>query len=393
MNPFFARANELHDEMVATRRVIHQNAGVGFDLRENAEYIKGRLREMGIEPSEVCECGITATIGTSGKTVLLRADYDALPMAEESGLPFAATNGTCHACGHDLNATSLLYAAKMLKEREGELTGRVKLMFQPAEELGKGAKAMIEGGLLENPTVDAAIGLHMGIGEAHTKVGSVTYTRGPLFAACDRVEIIVHGKGGHGAFPFDCIDPITTGARILLGLQNIIPYEIDSAQRAFLTFGVFEGGKANNAIPEQVRMVGTLRTINEDTRAFIKKRIGEIATGIADAMRCTVDIDMDSASIPMGITDVAMCDALHPYIEEICPTVNVKNELRVMGSEDYAEVCSRVPAITVEVGAGTPADGYAYTVHKPQVTFNEECLLYGSSMFANLAYNWLKDNA
>lgn len=394
MNAFLERATRLKDEMTAARRVIHQNGGVGFDLRENADFIMARLREMGIEPREICPCGIVATIGTGGKTVLLRADYDALPLAEESGLPFAATNGSCHACGHDFNAVSLLYAAKMLKEREGELKGTVKLMFQPAEELGKGAKAMIDAGLLENPAVDVAFGLHMGIGEDDCSLGDVAYTRGPRFAAADKINIIIKGRGGHGAFPSKSIDPITTAARVILGLQNIIPMEIDSAQRAILTFGAISGGKANNSIPDEVQLAGTLRTLDEDVRAFMRTRIREIATGIAQAMRCEAVVNLDEGSIPAATMDPALCDAMHASVEEIATgTVHVSHTVTAMGSEDFAEISSRVPAMSVQAGAGSPKEGYHISVHNPKVLFNEDCLIQGAALFANLAFNWLKDNA
>ncbi len=393
MNPFLHRATELKEEMIATRRILHQNAGVGFNLRPNADLIIGRLRDMGIEPREICECGIVATIGSGGKTALLRADYDALPLNEESGLPFAATNGTCHACGHDFNATSLLYAAKMLKEREGELAGTVKLMFQPAEEIGKGAKAMIDGGLLENPKVDAAFGLHMGVGRDECSPGDVSYTRGPRFAACDRIDMIIRGRGGHGAYPFNCVDPITTAARIILALQNIIPMEIDPAKRAILTIGIFRAGQAHNAVPGEAVLGGTLRTLDDDVRAFMRKRIREIATGIAQAMRCELDLDLDSGSMPVGIMNPALCDAMHASIEEICTgIVHVNNDITTMGSEDFAEVCSRVPGMSVQAGAGSPKEGYTTTVHNPKVLFNEDCLVQGAALFANLAFNWLKNN-
>ncbi len=396
MNPFLQRAAQLKDEMIATRRVIHQNAGVGFDLRENADLIMSRLRDMGLEPREICPCGIVATIGSGGsgkKTVLLRADYDALPLNEESGLPFAATNGTCHACGHDFNAVSLLYAAKMLKEREQELAGTVKLMFQPAEEIGKGAKAMIDAGLLEDPPVDVAFGLHMGVGADDCALGDVRYTRGPCFAACDRIEITVKGKGGHGAFPFNGIDPITAAARILLGLQNIIPMEINPARRAILAFGSFHAGSAANAIPGEAVLAGTLRTTDEDVRVFMRGRIREIAENIAQAMRCRAEVNLDASSIPLCVMDPALGDAARPYIDEIrSGSVFVSNEMKAMGSEDFAEVCSRVPGMVVGIGAGSPKEGYTTPVHNPAVLFNEDCLVQGAAMFANLAFSWLRDN-
>ena len=393
MNIFLKQASEMKQDIISARRAIHSNGGVGFDLRENADFIIESLQAMGINAQEICPCGITATIGKGGKTILLRADYDALPFPEESGLPFAATNNTCHACGHDFNAASLLFAAKMLKEREDELSGTVKLVFQPAEELGKGAIAMIDAGVMENPRVDAAMSLHMGIGEEDTDLGDVCYTRGLRFAACDIYTITVIGKSAHGAFPFRGADPITTAARILLALQNIIPMEIDSAERAILTFGCINGGSAHNAIPDKVVLKGTLRTIDNDVRSFMKSRINEIASGIAKAMRCDAEVEIIT-SMPCTVMDPALCDAMHPYIEDVCQgTIHVGNKLAAMGSEDFSEFSERVPSMALQVGAGSPKQGYTYTVHNPKVVYNEDCLIYGAALFANLAFCWLRDNS
>lgn len=394
MNYFLERANEMKDEMVAIRRRIHQNAGIGFDIRENADLIREELAKMGIESTEVCECGVTATIGHGGKCIMLRADYDALPMAEESGLPFAATNGTCHACGHDLNATNLLFAAKMLKERESELKGTVKLMFQPAEEIGAGALAMIRGGLLENPKVDAAVSLHGNVGAPGAYVGTTGYTRGPTFAACDKLIITVRGKGGHGAEPHGAVNPLVIAAQIILALQNIIPSEVNSTERNVLTMCSIVGGKAPNVIQPELQLLGTLRTVDDENRAFIKKRIVEVCEGIAQAMRGEVVCDLDSASLPATVSNVDMCDAIHPYLAEICGAENVAvREGQRMGSEDFSEVASRVPSVGLGLGAGAVEEGYTVGVHNPTVRFKEECLPYGAAIFANVAFSWLRDHS
>ena len=207
---FWKRAQELKDEITQNRRRIHQNAEVGLNLPNTKAFVMEKLREYGLNPTE-CGHGVTATLGKPGKTLLLRADMDALPMPEESGEPFACPTGeTAHACGHDMHTAMLLTAAKMLKENEDALYGTVKLMFQPAEETFEGARDMLENGLLENPPVDAALAYHVAAGKS--PVGFVMYNdSGVMMASVDGFEITVHGRGSHGANPNLAIDPINVG--------------------------------------------------------------------------------------------------------------------------------------------------------------------------------------
>ncbi len=395
MNYFLQKAKDSAEEIRSIRRTIHKNGGTGFDLRENADYIISELKKSGIEAQELFPCGIVATIGHGGKCLLLRADYDALPITEESGLDFAATNGTCHACGHDINAACLLFAAKMLKERESELKGTVKLMFQPAEELGAGAKKMIEAGVLENPPVDASIACHVSTGADNDYVGGTGYVRGPMFAACDHIDMVVRGKGGHGAFPHCAANPINTAALVIAALNSLVSNEVDSAQRAVLSFGSIHGGNAANVIPEEVAIKGTLRTVDKDVRKHLKERIRQISADIAAAFQNTIELDLESSSLPGITTDAAFCDSLHPYLAEVCgeENVDVKNHLLAMGSEDYAEIADRVPSVICWIGAGTAKQGYVFPPHHPKIVFNEECLPYGAAMYANMAFGWLNNEA
>ena len=223
---FLKRAQELKDETTQNRRHIHQNAEVGLNLPNTKAFVMEKLREYGLEPKE-CGHGVTATLGKPGKTLLLRADMDALPMPEESGEPFACPTGkTAHACGHDMHTAMLLTAAKMLKENESALCGTVKFMFQPAEETFEGARDMLESGLLENPPVDAALAYHVAAGK--TPVGFVLYNdTGVMMASVDGFEITIHGRGSHGANPNLAVDPINVGVHIHLALQEFIERDSD----------------------------------------------------------------------------------------------------------------------------------------------------------------------
>ena len=266
---FWKRAQELKDETTQNRRRIHQNAEVGLNLPNTKAFVTEKLHEYGLKPTE-CGHGVTATLGKPGKTLLLRADMDALPMPEESGEPFACPTGeTAHACGHDMHTAMLLTAAKMLKENEDALCGTVKLMFQPAEETFEGARDMLENGLLENPPVDAALAYHVAAGKS--PVGFVMYNdSGVMMASVDGFEITVHGRGSHGANPNLAIDPINVGVHIHLALQELIARESDPTKTCVLTIGQFMAGTAANIIPDTAVLRGTIRTNDKKARRIAR---------------------------------------------------------------------------------------------------------------------------
>ena len=232
---YYERANNLQNETIENRRYIHTNAEIGLEMPKAKKYVMEKLREYGIDAKE-CGHGVSATIGNGGKTILLRADMDALPMPEESGLPFACPTKTeAHTCGHDLHTAMLLTAAKMLKENESELKGTVKLMFQPAEETFEGGKDMINAGILENPKVDVALSYHVGPGGPP---GGYFYNNeAAMMASCDGFRITIKGKGAHGGYPNLSIDPLNIANHIYSGLQHLIARENDPAEPSVLTVG------------------------------------------------------------------------------------------------------------------------------------------------------------
>ena len=242
MNAYLERAQQIAPEIVENRRYIHAHAGVGFDLDDTVERIMSQLAAMGIEGKKCGKAGVVVTLGKPGKTILLRGDIDALPIAEQTNLPFASQNGAMHACGHDFHASMLLGAAKLLKEHESELCGTVKLMFQPAEEKLAGAKDMVEGGFMENPKVDAAFAMHIGTGNDESPIGGVKFTKGPSHASGDSFRIIVQGKGCHGASSYQGVDAINVAAHIVVALEEIPAREVPADQLSIVTVGVFQGG-------------------------------------------------------------------------------------------------------------------------------------------------------
>lgn len=385
---YYERALELKDETIQNRRYLHTNAEVGLDLPKAKAYVMEKLKEYGLEPHE-CGYGVTATLGKGGKTILLRADMDALPMTEESGLDFACTNGNAHTCGHDFHAAMLLTAAKMLKENEAELEGTVKFMFQPAEETFQGSKNMIENGILDG--VDAAIGYHVSPGKM--PVGIYMYNnKTTMMYSVDGFKITVKGKGSHGAYPHAGIDPINIGVHIFLALEALIAREADPSKANVMTIGHFEAGTANNIIPESALLEGTLRTNNPDERKKLVARMKEVAEKTAEVYGGSVEIEMVS-EVPPLICDPKLTDEVVGYMQELnIPGAMPYPGVEASASEDFASVAEKVPAVFMYLSAGYLDERGGYAAHNPKAQFNEDVCPIGSSCYAHCATQWLKNN-
>ena len=385
MNQYLQEAEQIKDTIVADRRQIHQNPEVGIELYTTTEYIMKRLKEMGYEPKEICKSGVMASVGKKGgKTILLRADTDALPMQEDSGLAFQSKNScAAHTCGHDMHAAMLLGAAKLLKEHESELNGEVRLMFQPDEEALTGAKAMIEAGILEG--VDNALALHVMSGKMAP--GNVVTAPGVVAASQDRFVIEVTGTGTHGAMPHLGVDPITVGAHILLGLQELIARELDSTTPVVITVGSFQAGDAANIIPQKAVLQGTIRSLSIESRSFAKQRLVEIAELTAKTYRaeCSVSFPVET---PCNYNNPEFTKQITGYLEEM--NIPVIPAPMGMGSEDFAYVAEQVPSTILIVAAGGEEEKYHYPMHNPKIQFNEDVLPYGTAILVNCAIEVLK---
>ncbi len=391
MNPYLKRAREIAEEITENRRYIHAHAGVGFDLGDTVERIMSQLEAMGIKGEKCGKAGVVVTLGKPGKTILLRGDIDALPIAEQTGLPFASQTGAMHACGHDFHASMLLGAARLLKETEDSLEGTVKLMFQPAEEKLLGAKDMVENGVLENPKVDAALAIHIGTGNEETKIGSVRFTKGPSHASGDSFRIIVQGKGCHGASSYQGVDAVSVAAHIVVALEQIPAREVPADQLSIVTVGVFQGGSACNIIADTAVLEGTIRALDPENRLFLIRRVREIAQGVAQAFRATVTFEEPTGGTPPSINDPALCDQMLPFIQQVVPAdqVIVKENSPSLGSEDFAYVSTKVPSMMLNLGAGSTDQGFQYALHSPFVTPDEGCLPVGAALYAHCAASWL----
>ena len=390
MSDLMKRAEELKDVIVKDRRTIHETPEINAELPETTKYVIKCLKEMGYEPKEICNCGVVATTTPKpGKVLLLRADMDALPMQETSGVDFASKNNYAHTCGHDCHTTILLGAARLLKEREDELEGTVKFMFQPDEEGLTGAQAMIDAGVMENPKVDGAFGMHI-TGEG-LPCGHIGFHEGPFMASSDRFTITIHGKGGHGAYPHTNIDPINVAAHTHIALQEIISREVNTAEPAVLTIGSIHAGDAPNIIPEYAVMEGSIRTYNNDVREYIKSRLVEIAQYTALKFRCTAEVVYTGGVCPL-INESAFTKEMHGYISDFLGADKLHEIPAVMGSEDFALLTGLVPGAFFNIGAEVADPEGRYSCHNPNVVFDESALPIGAATFANCAIQWLKHN-
>ena len=397
MKKYFEEAKNLQSELVEIRRELHMTPEIGMDLPITTQIVKNRLESLGLEPKLYGKSGISVTIGKKeGKCFLIRGDMDALPIKEEADISHRSKNENMHACGHDFHTTMLLGAAKLLKDNENSINGKVKLMFQPGEELLAGAKEMIKEGILENPKVDAAAMIHVYPGIDAKSGTFVLPEKGFFSTASDWYEVNIQGKGGHAAMPDLTIDPLMVMSHIHLTLQNITSQEISKEDFGIISTTIMKGGVVDNAIPDTAYMRGSIRTLTEDTRKLIFKRIPEVANGIAQSFGATVNPVMIEGC-PASVVDEDLCTFVRTALKDemgedsvIYPEeVGMK---RLGGSEDFSYITQEVPSTMLLLAAGRPEDGFKYGVHHPKVEFDEEILHRGSAALCIMATKWLEEN-
>ncbi len=389
-----ALASELRETIIEDYKFLHQCPGVGFDISETYEYVKNRLVEIGCVPAKCGKSGLIVDMGNTnddenGKCILLRADMDGLMLKEESGLEYASRNGRIHACGHDMHTAMLLGAARILKQYEKEINGRIRLMFQPAEEILEGAKDMIASEVLKNPKVDAGIMLHVMTALPFECGTVVVSSPGVSAPAADYFSIRVKGVGGHGAMPEKAIDPLNIGAHILLALQNINSRELPSGERAVVTIGSISSGEAYNIIPDEIIMRGTMRAFDEEVRGFIKERIIVISEGVAGGFRGSAQVSFDRGC-PTLLNDKNLSCYIEKSMVELLGKEKVftTNELSKgksnggSGSEDFAYISHEIPAVMLGLVAGHSEKGYEHNLHHPKVKFDLDALAYGAAVYA-----------
>jgi amidohydrolase len=389
------------DQVVEWRRDLHQNPELSFEEKRTAGIVAKHLRSLGIEVTEgVGRTGVVGVLkgGKPGPVVALRADMDALPVTEEVDVPFRSVKkatyngdevGVMHACGHDSHVAMLMGAASVLAGMRAELPGTVKFIFQPAEEGEGGAVAMIEDGVLENPRPEAIFGLHV-MSAWHT--GTISYRAGGLMAASDRFEILVKGSQTHGAYPWRGIDPIVVGSQIVLGLQTIASRQLDSTLApSIVTVGIFEGGVRYNIIPDQVRMVGTVRSLDPEMRKDIHRRIERTAKSIAESAGAEAEYLLDPDGTGVTYNDPDLTARMAPTLERVAGADRIEVINPTVVAEDFSAYQERIPGMFFFLGC-TP-DGVNLTDaapnHSPRFFVDEKTMPTGVRALATLAVDYL----
>jgi amidohydrolase len=386
-------AGSIHKELIEIRRDIHAHPECGLKEFRTSALVAEKLKELGLEVQT--EVGVTGVVGllrgkNPGKTILLRADMDCLVMDELNDLEFKSQNpGLMHACGHDAHTTWLLGAAMILSQFKDEINGNVKFVFQPAEETLGGADRMIKAGVLENPRVDAAIGAHVW---PTTQSGSIAVKYGPMMASPDRFKVIIKGKGGHGAMPQFCIDPIAIGWQIYSALQNILTRKLDPLEPVLLSVCRFESGSAFNIIPDSAEMEGTVRTLTHETREYMPKIMEEAVKSICESNGAAYEFIYDPYYPPV-LNDDKMTSLVENVVADFLGKDKVdKMEKAFMIGEDFSYFQKSVPGVFFGVGTYNEAKGITKGLHSPYFNIDEDILPLAASLFSMLALKFLNGN-
>ncbi|MFD6441838.1 M20 family metallopeptidase, partial [Peribacillus sp. NPDC060186] len=395
--------NKYKEQIIKDRRYLHQYPELGFDLPNTQKYIRQRLDEMGIKnepcgvlPDDIRQkyvkagfgenkncTGVVARIGKGEPCILLRADMDALPIEEEYESEYKSKiSGKMHACGHDSHVAMLLGAAQMLKDHEDELQGTVKLMFQPGEEWGYGAKLMIDGGILENPKVDAAFGIHI---MPDQEAGTLSVHKGTLTQAMDTYIIEIQGHGGHSSQPHKTIDANMIMNQLYTSLNLLYTREVDPKANVTFSIGAMGGGTVTNVIPDKAVLQGNMRSFDQKSRDHLCNRIPEMIEHVVKAWRGKYSV-VDFHT-PTTYNDSEFIDEIMPALEEVMGKEYVGDNGPLGGSEDFSYISQAVPSAFVVLGTGKEGEA---PVHNPRMHQNEEMFKYGAALHANVAMEWLK---
>ena len=387
--PVLPRALEIQGEISAIRRDIHAHPELAYQENRTSDIVAAKLAEWGLEVARgLGKTGLVGTLrkGNSLRAIGLRADMDCLPMDETNDFEHRSQNaGRMHACGHDGHTAMLLGAAKVLSEKR-DFEGAVHFIFQPAEEGGGGAKAMIEDGLFDKFPCDAVFAIHNKPG---VPLGHIVSRPGPLLAAADRWDIRVTGKGGHAAHPYLTLDPMVVGANIVLSLQTIVSRNVDPHDAAVVTVGFFKAGSAYNVIPGEVHLGGTTRTTSPENRAMVQRRIKEICDGAAQMFGVKIEVE-HRPGYPPTVNNPERTRFALEVAAGVCGENNVRGDARPsMGAEDFSYMLEKVPGAMVLLGNGGGAD--AVSLHNSRYDFNDMAIPFGVSFFVNTVERFLGD--
>ena len=386
-------AKKISDWIIDIRRELHKHPELMYEEIKTSALVRRELDNLGIAyQSPIAKTGVLASIGNgNGPCVALRADMDALPIHEETDVPFRSeVDGKMHACGHDCHTAMLLGAAKILKSKENEFNGTIKLFFQPAEEGGAGGKLMREEGALENPKVERIFGLHVW---PQMPTGQIGSREGTFLAATTFLDLTIKGVGGHAAVPHLTKDPVLTSAQIITNLQSIISRELDPLDSGVVSISAIQGGKAANVIPSEVKILGTLRSLTMDGLKKLQKRVKEIAENIAKAHDCEAIVEYPGNDYPPTVNDGEMWDFAKKVGSDMLGEENVSDLDAVMGGEDFAYYTEKVKGCFVVLGMQNEDIDAIYSVHHPMFKADEDALHIGTALHTMFALKSLEELA
>ena len=380
------RVQEQSARVREIRRELHRIPEVGFNEHKTSGYVAGVLRELGV-PVQTGVAG-TGVVGVlegafSGKTLMIRADMDALPVTEETGLSFGSTHhGTMHACGHDAHMAMALGAAAALRALSGELRGCVKFVFQPAEEGPGGARPLIEAGVLEHPNVDFCVGCHLWPGMPEGQIG---VKAGPIMAAMDRFDLKIAGKGGHGAMPHLCVDALEVGTQVVAALQRIVSRKMNPLSPTVVTVGTFRAGRAFNVIPAEADLSGTTRTFDRSVWQSWPERLEQVIRGVCQSMGAQY-VFRYTQGYPPTVNDPAMAEVVRRCAEAVVGPGAVVEPESTMGGEDMSFYLERVPGCFFFLGVGREG---GTPLHSSTFDFDEGVLATGVETLSRVALELL----
>ncbi|MCH8828460.1 MAG: amidohydrolase [Planctomycetes bacterium] len=379
-------AKEIRDWIVERRRQLHRHPELMYEEVRTSQLVRDTLDELGVSYRyPLAKTGVLATIGAGdGPCVALRADMDALPIHEETDVPFRSeVDGKMHACGHDCHTAMLLGAARLLKKHEAELTGPVKLLFQPAEEGGAGGLRMCEEGVLDNPQVQRIFGIHVW---SQLPTGTVGSRAGVFLAAAGSLKIVIRGCGGHAAAPHLSVDPVVTSAKLIVELQTLVSRETDPLDSAVISITTIHAGNAYNVIPETVELQGTIRAVSLETHSHLQARVRDVAEHIAAANRCEADVSFPGNVYPPQVNDAASWDLAKEVAGDILGENQVREIPPIMGGEDFAYYSEKIPGCFVGLGIRNESQDAVFSEHHPRFKVDEDALPIGSALHVAYAF-------
>ncbi|ADL12905.1 M20 metallopeptidase family protein [Acetohalobium arabaticum] len=375
-NQLKKEVQKVSNRVVEWRRDFHRHPELAFQEERTSRKVRELLTSWGIKTETVAQTGIIGLLEGSnrGKTVAIRADIDALPITEETNLPYRSQEeGKMHACGHDAHTAIALGVAKVLTKFKDSLDGNIKFIFQPAEEGAGGAKPMIEAGALDKPPVEAIFGFHVWPDLPSGKIG---LKKGPIMASADDLKLTIKGQGAHGARPHQGRDPITIGADTIVALQQLVSREVEARQPTVLSIGSFQAGSTYNVIPDKAVIKGTLRTLNPEVRSYIKERMTEVIDSLTQALQADYELEYN-CQLPPTVNTPGYIEVLKEVAEEVSPGSSIVLNEASMGSEDFGYFLQEVPGAYFMLGTRNPDQGVVHPIHSSKFDLDEAVLPLG----------------